>query len=221
MGNSIKLLNVSKDFVAGEGVFKALNNVNLEIEAGSVVSIIGPSGSGKTTLLNVMSTLLPVTSGDIFYGKENIALLQGEKASLFRLNHIGFVFQKYQLMPSLNIYDNICLPFVLANEKIDKDFIAEICDKLGISSQFKKMPGQLSGGQQQRVAIARALCRKPEVIFADEPTGNLDSQTGSEVMKLLIDCAREYHQTLIYVTHDMELAARADRQIAIRDGDIV
>lgn len=200
---------------------KALDNISLKIADQEILSIIGTSGSGKTTLLNIMSTVAPLSSGRINYnGMMLDTLTQSESADL-RLHKFGFVFQKYYLLPTLNIYDNICLPLILADKSPKPDYINELCEVLELTDQLKKMPTQLSGGQQQRAAIARALIMRPEVIFADEPTGNLDSHNSQKVMHLLLECAKRYQQTIIYVTHDTHLAALADRQIQIKDGRIV
>lgn len=215
-----EIKKVSKIYKSNEVEVKALDEISLEIKDEEIVSIVGPSGSGKSTLLNVLSTVDKITSGSIVYNGVHLEDLIQSKAAKLRLHKFGFVFQKYHLMPTLNIYDNIVLPVVLAEEKVDKEYMQELVEILDISSQLYKMPNQLSGGQQQRVAIARALIMKPEVVFADEPTGNLDSVNSKNVIQLLLDCAEKYKQIVIYVTHDEQLASMADRKIQIKDGAI-
>lgn len=220
MNQNIRLVDVSKLYGTSGGGFPALKHVNLTIPKGEICAIVGASGAGKTTLLNVMSCLTDVTEGEIYFDDTDITKMNGKEASDYRLHNIGFVFQKYQLMPTLNIHDNICLPYVLAKESVDEAYVTQLVQNLGIESELEKMPDQLSGGQQQRVAIARALALKPSVIFADEPTGNLDSQNGFKTMDLLISCAKELGHTLVFVTHNETLAAMADRKIEIVDGEI-
>lgn len=212
--------DVTKIFTNGKIKVKALKSVSIEIPDKEILCITGPSGSGKSTLLNVLSTIEDITSGSIIYNDNAIETLNQKQTSELRLNKFGFVFQKFFLMPTLNVYDNILLPIVLANKKFDEEFFSELISTLDIKEELKKMPGQLSGGQQQRVAIARALLPKPEVVFADEPTGNLDSVNGQNVIRLLLSCAKKYNQSVIYVTHNEELAELADRTITIKDGVI-
>lgn len=212
--------DVTKIFTNGKIKVKALKSVSIEIPDKEILCITGTSGSGKSTLLNVLSTIEDITSGSIIYNGNAIETLNQKQASELRLNKFGFVFQKFFLMPTLNVYDNILLPIVLANKKFDEEFFSELISTLDIKEELKKMPGQLSGGQQQRVAIARALLPKPEVVFADEPTGNLDSVNGQNVIRLLLSCAKKYNQSVIYVTHNEELAELADRTITIKDGVI-
>lgn len=212
--------DVTKIFTNGKIKVKALKSVSIEIPDKEILCITGPSGSGKSTLLNVLSTIEDITSGSIIYNDNAIKTLNQKQTSELRLNKFGFVFQKFFLMPTLNVYDNILLPIVLANKKFDEEFFSELISTLDIKEELKKMPGQLSGGQQQRVAIARALLPKPEVVFADEPTGNLDSVNGQNVIRLLLSCAKKYNQSVIYVTHNEELAELADRTITIKDGVI-
>ena len=200
---------------------QALVKVSLEIREGEIISVIGESGSGKSTLLNLLSTIDKPTAGTVEYNGRRIDNLKQKQASRLRLEEFGFVFQKYNLMPSLNIYDNIILPVAVMNQKWDKEYLAEICKRLGIEEQLRKMPGQLSGGEQQRVAIARALVNQPKVVFADEPTGNLDSRNGNEVFRILLDCARTEGKTVIFVTHNMELAEMADRKYTLQDGEMI
>ena len=213
--------DLQKEYDMGKSKEQALAKVSLEIQEGEIISVIGESGSGKSTLLNLLSTIDKPTAGTVEYNGRRIDNLNQKQASRLRLEEFGFVFQKYNLMPSLNIYDNIILPVAVMNQKWDKEYLAEICKRLGIEEQLRKMPGQLSGGEQQRVAIARALVNQPKVVFADEPTGNLDSRNGNEVFRILLDCARTEGKTVIFVTHKMELAGMADRKYTLQDGEII
>lgn len=211
---------VTKIYSNGIIETRAIDNISLSIGK-EVVSITGLSGSGKTTLLNLLSTIDTVSEGTICYKETEYSKLSEKEMAEFRLNKFGFVFQKFELIPSLNIYDNIVLPAVFAKKDIDKAFMDKVLQILDLETQMKKMPHELSGGQQQRVAIARALVGKPEVIFADEPTGSLDRENGINVIKLLVQCVREFSNTLIFVTHNEELARMADRIIRIEDGKII
>ncbi len=213
--------DLQKEYDMGKSKEQALVKVSLEIREGEIISVIGESGSGKSTLLNLLSTIDKPTAGTVEYNGRRIDNLKQKQASRLRLEEFGFVFQKYNLMPSLNIYDNIILPVAVMNQKWDKEYLAEICKRLGIEEQLRKMPGQLSGGEQQRVAIARALVNQPKVVFADEPTGNLDSRNGNEVFWILLDCARTEGKTVIFVTHNMELAEMADRKYTLQDGEMI
>lgn len=213
--------DLQKEYDMGKSKEQALVKVSLEIREGEIISVIGESGSGKSTLLNLLSTIDKPTAGTVEYNGRRIDNLNQKQASRLRLEEFGFVFQKYNLMPSLNIYDNIILPVAVMNQKWDKEYLAEICKRLGIEEQLRKMPGQLSGGEQQRVAIARALVNQPKVVFADEPTGNLDSRNGNEVFRILLDCARTEGKTVIFVTHNMELAGMADRKYTLQDGEMI
>ncbi len=213
--------DLQKEYDMGKLKEQALVKVSLEIREGEIISVIGDSGSGKSTLLNLLSTIDKPTAGTVEYNGRRIDNLKQKQASRLRLEEFGFVFQKYNLMPSLNIYDNIILPVAVMNQKWDKEYLAEICKRLGIEEQLRKMPGQLSGGEQQRVAIARALVNQPKVVFADEPTGNLDSRNGNEVFRILLDCARTEGKTVIFVTHNMELAEMADRKYTLQDGEMI
>ena len=181
---------------------------------------MGKSGSGKSTLLNVMSTVDRPTEGRIFYYENMISSISEKMAASVRLNEFGFVYQKFHLIPTLNVYDNVCMPVSFSKKKPDYDYIDNILEELGIAEYKKKLPSQLSGGEQQRVAIARAMAHKPCIIFADEPTGNLDSENGNNVIRLLIENAKKYGQTLIYVTHDETLAGLAQRTIYLEDGKL-
>ncbi len=215
------LENVSKIYNDSGISFKALDNVNLRIDKNEIVSIIGKSGSGKTTLLNVMSTIANSSEGKVYYKDILLDELDEKEKARIRLSNFGFVFQKYELFQNLNIYDNIIIPVKLLGNNVDNNYIEEIIELLGLDEQRNKMPYELSGGQQQRVAIARAISTKPEVIFADEPTGNLDSQNSNMIIKLFFDLVHKYKSTLIYVTHDVNLAKKAGRMLTILDGKVI
>lgn len=215
------LENVSKIYNDSGISFKALDNVNLRIDKNEIVSIIGKSGSGKTTLLNVMSTIANSSEGKVYYKDILLDGLDEKEKARIRLSNFGFVFQKYELFQNLNIYDNIIIPVKLLGNNVDNNYIEEIIELLGLDEQRNKMPYELSGGQQQRVAIARAISTKPEVIFADEPTGNLDSQNSNMIIKLFFDLVHKYKSTLIYVTHDVNLAKKAGRMLTILDGKVI
>lgn len=210
--------DLKKYYGAGENVVKALDGVDLSIEKGEFVSIVGSSGSGKSTLLHMLGGLDIPTSGTVTVDRTNLSSMTKDEQTIFRRRKIGFVFQNYNLLPLLNVYENIVLPIQLDGVKPDKNYINEILDILGLQSKKYAMPGQLSGGQQQRVAMARALATKPAIVLADEPTGNLDSKSGGEVMELLADIWREMGKTLIIITHDIRIAKMAERQCNIVDG---
>lgn len=215
----IKTENLSKTYGKGESSVTALNSANLTIEDGELVAIIGKSGSGKTTLLNLLGCLDEATDGKVFYNDTDVTLLDDSKSADFRLRHIGFVFQFFDLLPELTAAENILLPARLAKRNAEK--YQEIVDSLGLSERVNHYPSQLSGGQQQRVAIARAMINDPEVLLCDEPTGNLDEKSGKEVMDLLLKMNREQHKTILIVTHNPEIAAQCSRTIEISDGKIV
>ncbi|MDY5435258.1 ABC transporter ATP-binding protein [Peptostreptococcus porci] len=202
-------------------IVKAVDGISLEIEEGDFTAVIGTSGSGKTTLLHCMAGLDKPTSGEVILKDKNIYNLNDDKLSKIRRREFGFVFQNFNLIPVLNIYDNIVLPVQLDGKKEDKEYILRLVERVGLSDQLKKFPNELSGGQQQRVAICRALSNKPSIIFADEPTGNLDSKTTEEVMRLLRNTVSELNQTLVMITHDENIAKQADRIITISDGKII
>ena len=204
-----------------ENIVKALDHVSISIEDGEFVSIIGSSGSGKSTLLNMLGGLDRPTSGEVIVSGKKIFEMDDEELTIFRRRNIGFVFQNYNLVPVLNVYENIVLPIELDGSHIDKEFVDVIIKKLGLEKKLGAMPNQLSGGQQQRVAIARALSAKPAIILADEPTGNLDSKTGMDVISLLKVTSREFSQTIAMITHNEEIALMADRMIRIEDGKVV
>ena len=213
--------NVKKYYGKGENQVKAVDDISLSIQEGEFVSIVGTSGSGKTTLLNLLGGLDYADSGEILIDRQLIAGMKDEALTVFRRRKIGFIFQNYNLVTMMNVYKNITLPIRLDSNKVDEAFIEKIAGKLGIEKKLKAMPNQLSGGQQQRVAIARAIASKPAIVLADEPTGNLDSKTSEEVMGLLKMTSREFHQTIIMITHNEEIAQLADRIIHIEDGKIV
>ncbi|OCA97603.1 ABC transporter ATP-binding protein [Clostridium beijerinckii] len=202
-------------------VVKALDNVNLEINDGEFVGIVGTSGSGKSTLLHMLGGLDRATSGKVFVRNKDIFSMSDDELTIFRRRNIGFVFQNYNLVPVLNVYENIVLPIELDGNKVDKKFVDNIINILGLSEKQNNMPNNLSSGQQQRVAIARALATKPAIVLADEPTGNLDSKTSLEVIGLLKTTSKEFHQTMVMITHNEEIAQMTDRIIHIEDGQIV
>lgn len=213
--------NLTKYYGKEESLTKALDGVDVAVEEGEFVAVIGASGSGKSTLLHMLGGLDVPTSGSVKISEQEIGKLKPDELTVFRRKNIGFIFQNYNLIPVLNVYENIVLPIELDGKKPDKKFIMEIISLLGLESKIYKMPTQLSGGQQQRVAIARALASKPSIILADEPTGNLDSDTSNEVLGILKMTSEKFHQTIIMITHDNKIAARADRVIRIGDGRIV
>ncbi|MGF7397458.1 ABC transporter ATP-binding protein [Thermoanaerobacterium thermosaccharolyticum] len=217
----LETVKLTKIYGKGDNKVEALKEVSISIENGKFTTIIGPSGSGKSTLLHCMAGLDVPTSGEVLLNGENIFNLSEEKLSILRRRNFGFVFQSFNLIPVIDVYENITLPVSLDNKKIDKDYISEIIEILGLESKIKSFPNELSGGQQQRVAIARALSNKPDIIFADEPTGNLDSKTADEVMKFFKLCVEKFGQTLIMVTHNKDIAASADVCITIQDGKIL
>lgn len=212
---------IKKYYGKKENIVKAVDGISLEVERGKFTAIIGTSGSGKSTLLHCMAGLDKPTDGKVLLGDKEIYKLNDEELSKIRRQEFGFIFQSFNLIPVLNVYDNIILPIQLDGKKEDKKYIMDIVKKMGLENQLKKFPNELSGGQQQRVAIARALSNKPAVIFADEPTGNLDSKTTGEVMSLLKKMVSELNQTLLMITHDENIAKQADRVITISDGKII
>ncbi|MGL5651856.1 MAG: ABC transporter ATP-binding protein [Paraclostridium sp.] len=216
----LETINLSKTYGNKESKVNALNNVNINIEKGEFVAIIGPSGSGKSTLLHLLGGLEKISSGSIKVNGKDISKLKDIELAEYRRKEVGFVFQQYNLIPVLNVEENIELPLMLGNDDIDEIYISELIDVLGLKDRKNHLPSQLSGGQQQRVAIGRALSTKPSIILADEPTGNLDSKTTDEVMDLLKKSIRKFKQTLIVITHDINIANKADRIINIVDGTI-
>lgn len=216
----LKAENLVKIYGQGENEVKALNDVSLEIEEGEFVSIVGSSGSGKSTLLNMLGGLDRFTSGDIYINNKKLGDMKDDELTIFRRRNIGFVFQNYNLVPILNVYENIVLPIELDGMKIDEEYIDSIINTLGLNQKLTNMPNNLSGGQQQRVAIARAIATKPAIILADEPTGNLDSKTSMDVIGLLKMTSQKFNQTIVMITHNEEIAQLADRIIRIEDGKI-
>ncbi|HOF68647.1 MAG TPA: ABC transporter ATP-binding protein [Ruminococcus sp.] len=217
----LKAENISKIYGAGENIVKALNGVDFNVKKGEFVSIVGTSGSGKSTLLHILGGLDRATSGKVLVDDNDIFSKSDDELTIFRRRKIGFVFQSYNLVPVLNVYENIVLPIELDGSKPDKEYIDSIIDLLGLSEKLNNLPSQLSGGQQQRVAIARAIATKPAIILADEPTGNLDSKTSQDVLGMLKITSQKFIQTVVMITHNEEIAQLADRIIHIEDGIIV
>lgn len=217
----LKTKKLCKYYGEGENQVKATDEVNLTIEKGEFVAVVGASGSGKSTLLHMLGCLDKPTSGEIYIEGENISKYKDETLAMVRRRKIGFVFQSYNLISVLTVRENIEMPVLLDDRKPDKAYINELIEMLGLKEREKHLPNQLSGGQQQRVSIARALANKPSIIFADEPTGNLDRKNGIEVMEILKASAKKYQQTLVLITHEMSIANMADRVIEISDGKIV
>ena len=217
----IKTENLSKVYGKDGNKVVALDNVNIEIEKGEFVAIVGASGSGKSTLLHQVGGVDRPTSGKVIIDNEFIYKLKEEKLAIFRRRKIGFVFQSFNLIPVLSVEENIKMPALLDHQKVDKEYFKDLVKTLGISDRLNHLPSELSGGQQQRVAIARALINKPAIILADEPTGNLDSETSKEIMEMLKLSVRKYNQTAIVITHDLSIAENADRVIKIKDGKVI
>lgn len=216
----LKTNNLIKIYGNGVNIVRALNNVNIDINEGEFVAIIGTSGSGKSTLLNMLGGLDKPTNGEVVISNRNLNNMKDEELTIFRRRNIGFIFQNYNLVPILNVYENIVLPIELDGVKIDNHYIDSIIDTLGLRKKLNNMPNNLSGGQQQRVAIARALATKPAIILADEPTGNLDSKTSLDVIGLLKVTSKKFNQTMVMITHNEEIAQMADRIIRIEDGKV-
>ena len=216
----LETINLTKTYGKGETKVNALNSANISIETGEFVAIIGPSGSGKSTMLHLLGGLERPTKGTVKIEGKDIYELSENKLAQYRRKKIGFIFQQYNLIPVLAVRENIEMPLRLDKANINKGYIDEIIDFLGLTERQNHLPNQLSGGQQQRVAIARALAAKPAIILADEPTGNLDTKTTDEVMELLKMSIKKYNQTLIMITHNEQIAKKADRIISIVDGDI-
>lgn len=217
----LTIKELSRTYGSGEAKVDALKNINLTINQGEFVAIVGASGSGKSTLLHAMAGLDKPTEGNIIIDNQDVYTLKDDNLAAFRRRKIGFVFQSLNLIPVLTLEENIQLPILLDYQKIDKDYLNELLVLLGLSDRKNHLPSQLSGGQQQRAAIARALIYKPSIIFADEPTGNLDKKNSKEVMELLKLSSKKYKQTLVVVTHDLEIASAADRIITLSDGEIM
>lgn len=217
----LQVRGLKKYYGKGETEVRALDGVDLDIERGKFTAIIGTSGSGKSTLLNMLGGLDTPSAGSIKVGDTELAKLNSEQATIFRRKQIGFIFQNYNLVPVLSVWENIIFPISLDGRKPDKTFIMQVVKLLGLEKKLDSLPNNLSGGQQQRVAIARALASKPSIILADEPTGNLDTKTSDDVIGLLKMTSKEFHQTIVMITHNTEIAQMADRVIRIEDGRIV
>lgn len=217
----LRIDNLKKHYGVQPNITNAVNGISLSVKSGEFVAIVGTSGSGKTTLLNLLGGLDRPTDGSVWIKGKNLNVFSDEELTIFRRRNIGFVFQNYNLVPVLNVYENIVLPVELDGDTVDQSFLEEVVDMLGLTKRLDYMPDQLSGGQQQRVAIARALISKPALILADEPTGNLDSRTSSDVMGLIKTTSYKFRQTVIMITHNDEIAQLADRIIRIEDGATV
>lgn len=217
----LEVKNLNKVYGKGEARVDALKDINFSVEKGEFVAIIGESGSGKSTLLHLLGGLDRASSGEIIIENEDILKLKDDNLAIFRRRSIGFVFQFFNLIPILNVEENIKVPVLLDNNRVDETYYNEILKVLGLDKRRKHIPAELSGGQQQRVCIARSLINKPGIILADEPTGNLDSKTSKEIIELLQLTSKKYNQTLIVITHDLKIAEKADRVITLQDGEII
>ena len=216
----LQTTDLKKYYGEKPNITKALDGVSLSVEHGEFVAIVGTSGSGKSTLLNMIGGLDVPTSGKVIVDGKDLSTLKDEQLTIFRRRKIGFIFQNYNLVPVLNVYENIVLPVELDGDQVDKNYMQEVVRMLGLEDRLNNMPNNLSGGQQQRVAIARALVSKPAIVLADEPTGNLDSRTSSDVLGLLKVSSQKFHQALVMITHNNEIAQLADRIVRIEDGKI-
>ena len=214
----VETKNLVKVYGKGETAVRAVDDVSMQIEAGEFVALVGESGSGKTTLLNLLGALDSPTSGEIIIGGQSLSGQSDAQLSAYRRRNVGFIFQSYNLIPVLNVAENIALPMSLDNQEVDQDYLSELLEILGLTDRRDHYPHQLSGGQQQRVAIGRALIAKPKLLLADEPTGNLDSRNSREIVTLLQNSVRKYNQTLLLITHDGHVAAHADRVLHMLDG---
>ena len=219
--NIIECVDLRKEYLSGENIVNAVDGIAVSFEQGEFCAITGPSGSGKSTLLHVLSSLENPTSGDVIYNGKKLSGYNDNQLSVLRRRRFGFVFQAYNLVQELTGYENIVLPVMLDKKKVDEAYINKVIEVLGIEDRLEHLPSALSGGQQQRIAIARALANKPSILFADEPTGNLDGKSGREVLSLLKYVSKEFGITLILVTHDLNVAEQAERIITIEDGKIV
>lgn len=217
----LEVKNLKKNYGKGNTMVHALQDINIMIDEGSFVSIMGKSGSGKSTLLHILSGILHPTSGEIYFEKKNLFSISDKKRTDIRKHRIGFVFQFFNLFPELTIRENIELPLKIGKQKLDNSYFDSLIENLGLGLMLDRYPASLSGGQQQRVAIARALIHKPAIVFADEPTGNLDEETTKEVMNLLKKIQKNFNQTIIVVTHDHEIASYSTRRIRLKDGLVV
>ncbi len=216
----LQTIDLKKYYGAEPNLTRALDGVSLTVEQGEFVAIVGTSGSGKSTLLHMMGGLDVPTSGSVLVRGEELSQKNEEELTIFRRRNIGFIFQNYNLVPILNVYENIILPMELDGGQADREFVEEVIGMLALKERLRNMPNQLSGGQQQRVAIARALITKPAIVLADEPTGNLDSRTSADVLGLLRRTSTEFNQTIVMITHNNEIAQLADRIVRIEDGRI-
>lgn len=221
MSTILEANNIKKIYNSSAGEVCAIKDISLKFEKGLFYALIGKSGSGKSTLLHILGGLDKPNEGSIIVNGTDLFSISDEKMAIFRRRNMGFVFQQFNLLDEYSVSNNICLPLKLDGKKVDKQYMNEIINVLGISHLMKKYPSELSGGEQQRVAIARALIAKPELLLADEPTGNLDRKTGEETMELLLNCSKKIGQTLVVVTHDLDIAKKADVVIQIEDGNIV
>ena len=217
----LKTMGLKKYYGKDENLVKALDDVNIEINKGEFIAIVGTSGSGKSTLLHMLGGLDRASEGKVVVDGKDIFSMNNDELTIFRRRNIGFVFQSYNLVPILNVYENIILPIELDGNKVDKKYVDSIIETLGLKGKENRLPNNLSGGQQQRVAIARSLATKPSIVLADEPTGNLDSKTEQEVLGLLKVTSRKFNQTIVMITHNEQIAQMADRIIRIEDGKIV
>ena len=217
----VRTVGLKKYYRLGENTVKALDGVNLSVREREFIAVIGKSGSGKSTLLHLIGGLDIPTSGEVYVDGKKLSDMKREQLAVFRRRKVGFVFQNYNLVPDLNVYENVVLPIELDGKRIDRPFVREILELLQIADKREALPGMLSGGQQQRVAIARAVAAKPAILLADEPTGNLDTASGHDEMRLLKVAAKQFQQTVILITHDRDIAQMADRIVHIEDGRIV
>lgn len=218
--NILQTIDLKKYYGAEPNITRALDEVNFTVDEGEFVAVVGTSGSGKSTLLHMMGGLDTPTSGNVIVRDKELSKMNDEQLTIFRRRNIGFIFQNYNLVPILNVYENIVLPVELDGDTVDQQFMANVVNMLGLDDKLKNMPNNLSGGQQQRVAIARALITKPAIILADEPTGNLDSKTSADVLGLIKRTSAEFHQTIVMITHNNDIARLADRIVRIEDGKI-
>lgn len=217
----LQTIDLKKYYGEEPNITRALDGVNFSVDEGEFVAVVGTSGSGKSTLLHMMGGLDTPTSGSVFVRDKDLSKMSDEQLTIFRRRNIGFIFQNYNLVPILNVYENIVLPVELDGDTADQQFMDNVVNMLGLDDKLKNMPNHLSGGQQQRVAIARALITKPAIILADEPTGNLDSKTSADVLGLIKRTSTEFNQTVVMITHNNDIARLADRIVRIEDGRIV
>ncbi len=217
----LRVENLCKNYGKGNTLVKALNDVSFSVEKGEFVAVVGASGSGKSTLLHILGGVDKPTSGKVFVEGQDVYKLNENNLAIFRRRQVGLIYQFYNLIPILNVQENITLPILLDNKEVDKKYLDEIIDTLGLKNRINHLPNELSGGQQQRVSIGRALMNRPSLLLADEPTGNLDSKSSKEIIELLKISNKKYNQTIIMITHDHNLALNANRIITIEDGKII